>query len=203
MNEIAEITQWLAAARGGDKSALDRVLATLYRELPDLRLVAEDLGIITRQVDELREAFGIPGMRVLQFGFDGVADNPFLPHNHRHHSVVYTGTHDNDTVKGWFRDQGGGASTRNRRQIIKERDYALSYMNTKGKEIHWDLIRLAMQDVLGLGSEHRMNTPGTLGGRNWVWRFTWDMVGSEPGRVLGLITAGAGRGPFKLLKLPA
>jgi 4-alpha-glucanotransferase len=113
--------------------------------------------------------------------------------------VVYTGTHDNDTARGWW-DQAPE----------KERRYAGSYLACGAHDVHWAMIRAALnsvanlavfplQDVLGLGSEHRMNTPGTLGGANWAWRFTWDMVGPEPGRVLGLLTAASGRGNFELL----
>ena len=113
--------------------------------------------------------------------------------------VVYTGTHDNDTVVGWWHT----ASERERR-------YAGTYLACRADDVHWAMIRAAfnsvahvamvpLQDVLGLPSEHRMNTPGTMGGGNWTWRFDWSMLGSEPGRVLGLITATSGRGRFDLL----
>jgi 4-alpha-glucanotransferase len=175
----------------------------IAKELGELPIVAEDLGLITADVIELRDSCGYPGMKILQFGFGAEGDHEFLPHNYGKPFVVYTGTHDNDTARGWW----DNAKPR-------ERAFAGAYLACGDHDVHWAMIRAAsnsvanmavfpMQDVLGLGSEHRMNTPGTLGGSNWVWRFTWDMVGSEPGRVLGLITAGSGRGPFALLKLPA
>jgi 4-alpha-glucanotransferase len=150
---------------------------TLQERLGNLPLIAEDLGVITPEVNELRERFGFPGMRVLQFAFDEVeagslnATNRFLPHNHALDSVVYTGTHDNDTTRGWF-------SQRTR----QERDYLVRYIGCASTEIEWSFIRLALasvcrfalfplQDVLGLGSEARLNTPGTSGGDNWTWRF--------------------------------
>ncbi len=124
----------------------------------------------------LRERFGFPGMRILQFAFDQgesgrlASDNRFLPHNHAADSVVYTGTHDNDTTRGWW-----AARTK------EERDYFEAYCSAADPEIEWRLIRMAMasvcatavvpfQDVLGLGAEARMNTPGTSSGRNWTWR---------------------------------
>jgi 4-alpha-glucanotransferase len=140
-------------------------------------------------------------MKILQFAFGAEADHEFLPHNWPPTSVAYTGTHDNDTVRGWWNH----ASPR-------ERAFVGSYLACGEHDIHWAMIRACansvanlavypLQDVLGLGSEHRMNVPGVLGG-NWGWRFGWDMLGQEPARVLGLITAAAGRGPFELLKLP-
>ena len=139
--------------------------------LGDVSIIAEDLGVITPEVEALREAFGFPGMKVLQFAFSTGAQNPYLPHNYERNCVVYTGTHDNDTTVGWFRSLPED-----------ERAFCLKYLGTEGREIHWDLIRLAMmsvadtvviplQDVLGLGSEARMNYPGRLGG-NWTWRYT-------------------------------
>jgi 4-alpha-glucanotransferase len=124
-----------------------------------------------------------------------------LPHNYTPHCVAYTGTHDNETVHGWW----DNAKPR-------ERAYAGSYLPATPQDVHWAMIRAAcnsvaamavfpLQDVLGLGGEHRMNLPGSTEG-NWAWRFDWPMIGSEPARVLGLITAASGRGPFKLLGLP-
>ena len=164
-----------------------------------LPLVAEDLGVITAAVEALRDRFALPGMKILQFAFGGDGEHEFLPHNYPRHVVVYTGTHDNDTARGWW-DHAPE----------KERRYAGSYLACGAHDVHWAMIRAALnsvanlavfplQDVLGLGSEHRMNTPGTLGGANWAWRFTWDMIGPEPGRVLGLLTAASGRGHFELL----
>jgi len=135
------------------------------------RLVAEDLGYITPDVEELRDSLGLPGMRVLQFAWDGNPANPHKPHNHVKNLLVYTGTHDNNTAVGWFREEATPAA---RREVLK-------YGNCRPREINWCLIRLAhtsvadvaivpMQDVLGLGSEARMNKPGTVGG-NWRWRL--------------------------------
>ncbi|MFC6287109.1 4-alpha-glucanotransferase [Nocardioides sp. GCM10027113] len=132
-------------------------------------LVAEDLGLITPEVNELRERFDVPGMKVLQFAFDGDPDNLYLPHQHGEHSVVYTGTHDNDTTLGWWSEVD--ESTRSRvRDLLPDPD----------EDMPWAFIRLAMtstarlavvpaQDLLGLGSESRMNTPGTAAG-NWSWQ---------------------------------
>jgi 4-alpha-glucanotransferase len=171
----------------------------IARELGELPIIAEDLGFITPDVHALRDGCGFPGMKILQFAFGGDGEHEFLPHNYPRNVVVYTGTHDNDTARGWW-DQAAE----------KERRYAGTYLACGAHDVHWAMIRAALnsvanlavfplQDVLGLGSEHRMNTPGTLGGTNWTWRFTWDMVGPEPGRVLGLLTAASGRGNFELL----
>lgn len=146
----------------------------------DLPIIAENLGLITPDVEELRRAFGFPGMRILQFGFSSDADNKFLPHNYEHEDVAYTGTHDNDTTVGWFNAEEGIGSTRTAKQIEKERAYCLKYLDTRGKEIHWDFIRavfasvadtaiIPLQDVLGLGTEARMNLPASTSG-NWDWR---------------------------------
>jgi 4-alpha-glucanotransferase len=171
----------------------------IAQDLGPLPIVAEDLGFITPDVHALRQGCGFPGMKILQFAFGGGGDHEFLPHSYERHVVVYTGTHDNDTALGWWR----AASERERR-------FAGSYLACGEHDVHWAMLRAAlnsvanmavfpMQDVLGLGSEHRMNTPGTLGGNNWTWRFAWHQVGQEPGRVLGLLTAASGRGPFGLL----
>ncbi|MGE5195355.1 MAG: 4-alpha-glucanotransferase [Deltaproteobacteria bacterium] len=156
-------------------------------ELGDLPLVAEDLGVITPAVEALRDEFGFPGMRILQFAFgDDPKARDYRPHNYPRHCVVYTGTHDNDTTVGWFQSRAGQGTTRTARQIDEERLFALAYLGTAGSEIHWDLIRLALasvaetavvpvQDVLGLGTEARMNLPGTLQG-NWRWRFAEEML---------------------------
>ena len=148
----------------------------LQKELGTLPIIAEDLGVITSEVDELRGKFGFPGMKILQFAFDSReagrlnAGNRFLPHNHSRNSVVYTGTHDNDTTRGWW-----AARTR------EDREFLLNYCTATDPEIEWRLIRMAMasvcrsaivplQDVMGLGPETRMNTPGTSSGQNWSWR---------------------------------
>jgi 4-alpha-glucanotransferase len=148
--------------------------------LGDLPIVAENLGVITPEVEALREKFSLPGMAILQFAWgDDPQGSDFLPHNFPHNRVVYTGTHDNDTTVGWW-TSGVGDSTRSLEEVERERRFALSYMNSDGREIHWDFIRtllasvadvaiVPLQDVLGLGSEARMNLPGRPGG-NWRWR---------------------------------
>jgi 4-alpha-glucanotransferase len=156
------------------------------RQLGDLPIVAEDLGSISPEVHQLRDELGFPGMRVLQFGFADDTGWYHQPHNFPRHCVVYTGTHDNDTAVGWFQSlsqpQSDGAS----RNLDHERRTVLDYTHTDGHEIHWNLIRLALtsaadtaviplQDILGLGSQARMNTPGTIEG-NWRWRYTTEML---------------------------
>ncbi|MFA5550147.1 MAG: 4-alpha-glucanotransferase [Trueperaceae bacterium] len=156
----------------GPGNDLFRALKGALGELP---VIAEDLGVITPDVDELRLANGLPGMKVLQFAFATDAADPYLPHNYTSDCVVYTGTHDNDTTAGWY-----AAAPE------VERDLVRRYLARDDGEIAWELIRLAqatvadtcivpLQDALGLGSEARMNTPGTAGG-NWAWRFEWQNV---------------------------
>jgi 4-alpha-glucanotransferase len=145
---------------------------TKVREaLGELPIIAEDLGVITADVVEMREQFNLPGMYILQFAFYGDPTEPFLPHNHLVNRVVYTGTHDNDTSRGWYN-----------RVEEKERDFFRRYVNRDGRDVAWDLIREAwssvamfalapMQDFLDLGNEARMNYPGNPSG-NWTWRMT-------------------------------
>ena len=160
--------------------------------LGDVPIIAEDLGVITPDVEKLRDELGFPGMHVLQFGFGGDANNADLPHNYRRNLVAYTGTHDNDTTVGWFRSQAGAGSTREAADIDREREFCLQYLNTDGSQIHWDFIRavlssvadtaiLPVQDLLGLGNEARMNLPNSSSG-NWSWRveagaFTEEIAG--------------------------
>jgi 4-alpha-glucanotransferase len=152
--------------------------------LGPLPIIAEDLGIITDEVRQLRDKLNFPGMRVLQFAFNEDKLNEHKPYNYVKNCVVYTGTHDNNTSVGWF--AGDDKSTMSNEQKLRERQYTLKYLGTDGKEINWDLIRLAhssiadtcivpFQDVLGLGSNARMNTPGVPKG-NWNWRFSSDML---------------------------
>jgi len=147
----------------------------LKREFGSLPLIAEDLGLITEEVHALRDEFGLPGMKILQFAFDGGPQNSYLPHNHVECCVVYTGTHDNDTSLGWF----NALST-------EQQQHVLDYLGHSNQAMPWPLVRAAlgsvakwaiipMQDLLGLDGTHRMNTPGTSGG-NWHWRFHWDQV---------------------------
>jgi 4-alpha-glucanotransferase len=163
----------------GDKTAVggrwvsgprEALFAALERALGPVRFIAEDLGFITPDVDALREKLGYPGMRVLLFAFGDNAENPYLPHNYEHNTVAYTGTHDNDTVRGWY-------------ETVDEhlRHRVRVYLATDGRDIAWDFIRAMLasvadwavipaQDLLGLGNEARMNLPGKLGG-NWDWRL--------------------------------
>jgi 4-alpha-glucanotransferase len=153
----------------------------IRRRLGSLPLIAEDLGMITPSVIALRDEFGLPGMRVLQFGFGpDEGSDKMLPHRFEPHCVVYTGTHDNDTTCGWFTSTEI-ATTQSPEEVQAERAFARRYVHTLGDEFHWDMIRLAfasvadtaiipLQDILGLDSRARMNVPGTAGG-NWRWRF--------------------------------
>ena len=159
--------------------------ADLFRALGGalgrLPLVAENLGVITPEVEAIRNEFGLPGMAVLQFAFGKDPQAPdFTPHNFVRNLVAYTGTHDNDTAMGWWRSEGGD-STRTLRDVTEEKAWARAYLNTDGSEMNWVLIRtlmasvadrvlFPMQDVLGLGSEARMNTPSVPSG-NWRWRM--------------------------------
>ncbi len=150
------------------------LFSALRAQIGDLPIIAEDLGIITPEVEHLRDSLGLPGMKVLQFAFTDPA-NPYLPHNHVPNSVVYTGTHDNDTSRGWWEHATDG-----------ERSLVRRYLDRELAEPSWDLIRVALssvsalavlpaQDVLCLGSEHRMNIPGTEHG-NWEWRLPADAL---------------------------
>ncbi len=167
-NPTAEIGRWVA---GPGSDMLDVVAKSLnasesYDALP---IIAEDLGVITTDVIELRERFSLPGMKILQFGFSG-PENPFLPHSYIPNCVAYTGTHDNDTARGWFNSSPK-----------VERSFALRYLKSSKRDFTWSLIRsiwsstavfaiTPMQDLLDLGSEARMNYPSRLGG-NWEWRM--------------------------------
>ncbi|MCM0612038.1 4-alpha-glucanotransferase [Marinobacter sediminum] len=147
-------------------------LEACFRKFPDLPLVAENLGIIGEEVEQLRRDFRLPGMTVLQFGFDGSPDNPHLLHNHQERDLVYTGTHDNDTTLGWYRSLDSHT-----------RQHVNSYLETSGEEMPWPVIEAAfrsvsslavvpMQDFMGLDSAARFNTPGTTE-NNWIWQLNW------------------------------
>ena len=170
-------------------SALEQGLGVSRGQLP---LIAEDLGTITPAVHALRSAAGLPGMRVLQFAFAADARDLNLPHNLPEDCAVYTGTHDNDTTRGWFEQAHG-----------RERDFARTYLKCDGAEIAWDLIHAAsasvaryaiypMQDVLSLGSEARMNIPGMAAGQ-WSWRLDWRHSAPWHARRLRQISAAHGR----------
>ena len=162
------------------------LFAVLGKELGELPVIAENLGVITPEVEAIRHEFGFPGMAILQFAFGKDPQAPsFKPHNYVRDLVAYTGTHDNDTVVGWWASKGGD-STRTPEDVVKEHAYARAYLDfteldLKDEPIHWVLIRgiqssvantaiAPMQDVLGLGSEARMNLPGTASGY-WKWRM--------------------------------
>ena len=174
--------------------------------LGDIPILAEDLGFITKEVEALRDSFGFPSMRILQFAFgtDPQADG-FKPYNYPENCVVYTGTHDNDTTVGWFTSAGAGDSTRSTTQVDEERQLLLEYLGTDGHEINWDFIRLALssvartaviplQDILGLGSETRMNIPSRESG-NWGWRFRAEQLTPAIRRRLSRLTDVYGRNP--------
>jgi 4-alpha-glucanotransferase len=186
----AQPGQWLPGP-GGD------LFRAAREALGGLPLIAEDLGLITPDVRRLREEFHLPGMKVLQFAFDGNPGNPFLPHNYGPDSVVYTGTHDNDTTRGWYEALPEG-----------EKRAVWSYLGrfySEDADVAWGLIRLAwtspaalavtpLQDLLSLGSEARMNRPGKAEG-NWGWRFTDGMLSAPAFQRLRDLTVRSGRLP--------
>ncbi len=159
-----------------------KVFEAVEKQLGPLPIVAENLGVITPEVEAIRHRFGYPGMSVLQFAFGTDPQAPtFRPHNYPREVVAYTGTHDNDTTLGWWTSTGEGDSTRSAEDIRKEREFTMKYLRTGGREINWtfietilasvaDTVLIPLQDVLGLGSEARMNLPGS-GVGHWQWRF--------------------------------
>lgn len=181
----AEVGRWV-------KGPGDDLFQALQAAIGDVPVIAEDLGFITPEVEALRERWGFPGMKVLQFAFSG-PDNPYLPHNYEGANwVVYTGTHDNDTTVGWFKTLDE-----------KTRRFVLTYLARDGQDIAWDMMRLAwqsvavlaiapLQDVLRLGSEARMNTPGRAGG-NWAWRVQEGALTEELARTLAEMSYTYGR----------
>ncbi len=170
-NEDAVIGEWVPSPG----EALFNAFQAKYPELP---IIAEDLGYITPDVVALRENFNLPGMRILQFAFDGDPDNDFLPHHYTINSVCYTGTHDNETAKGWYI---------NAEQ--KNKNFMHKYLDNNDEDIAWVMMRAAfrsvanlcvvpMQDVLGLDSKSRMNNPGIAAG-NWGWRMKPDAINDK------------------------
>jgi 4-alpha-glucanotransferase len=165
--------RWVKVPGGALFEAMERALGPMP-------FVAENLGVITPEVEALRARFHFPGMAILQFAFGTDPQAPeFKPHNYSRDRVAYTGTHDNDTTVGWW-TTGVGHSTRRQADLVAERAFARRYLGTDGAEIHWDFIRavlasvagtaiVPLQDVLGVGSEGRMNRPGQPSG-NWRWR---------------------------------
>lgn len=189
MFDILRIDHFVGFARawevpGTDKTAENgrwaevpgkELFSTLRNALGDIPMIVEDLGEVTREVEELRDSFDLPGMRIMQFAFGGDSGNPHRPHNYIHNCVVYTGTHDSDTVAGWYK-----ARKRKRGGNPEEADFCRRYLMTDGKDISWDFIRAALastantaiiplQDILGLDNKARMNVPST-GKGNWQWR---------------------------------
>jgi len=156
-------------------------------QLGDVPIVAENLGVITDDVEELRRQFGFPGMAVLQFAFGPDIEHAgLLPHAFEPNTVAYTGTHDNNTTLGWWQS-GGRDSTRSIKDARKTKAFAKKYLNTTGRDIHWACIRtvhasvadtaiVPLQDVLGLDSDARMNSPGVASEHNWRWRYAADML---------------------------
>ena len=183
----AVIGQWV----NGPGADFFRAMENSLGALP---LIAEDLGVITPEVEALRDEFDFPGMKILQFAFGGERNSKFLPHTFTHNCVVYTGTHDNETALGWYRNC-----------TEQERDHVRRYMGVSGEDIGWDLIRLAyasvantavctLQDLMKLGNEARMNFPGRASG-NWQWRYTPQMLTGEITRRLRELTELYGRLP--------
>jgi 4-alpha-glucanotransferase len=167
-------------------------LRAVEQALGKLPIIAEDLGVITKDVTALRQGFDLPGMKILQFAFDSGEENDYLPHSYEQNCVVYTGTHDNDTTLGWYQ-----------KCSESDRYWVHTYLRTDGHDICWDFIHAAwssvadiaiipLQDMLCLGSEARMNTPATTG-NNWKWRFTWDTITAEEKERLRSMTKTYGR----------
>jgi 4-alpha-glucanotransferase len=176
------------------KSPGSELFHAVEQALGPVRFIAEDLGLITPEVEALREEFAFPGMKVLQFAFSGDPKHPYLPHNYERNCVVYTGTHDNDTTPGWLAAMGQ-----------EERTHLRRYLGDDRTDMNWEVIRLALmsvahtaifplQDVLGVGSEGRMNTPGRASG-NWGWRYTQSMLTRELSNRLKELTETYGRAP--------
>ena len=182
----------------------------IERKLGNLPVIAENLGFITEEVTALMNQFGYPGMAILQFAFDSDSAAGFLPHNYQENIIAYTGTHDNDTILGWWKNNN---STQDERLVARARKYAADYLGIDPQDEHsiiWSfnqalmasVARLAifpLQDLIGSGSETRMNTPGTLQPQNWAWRFTWDQIPESMPARLKHITNVYGRGPAPYL----
>src|ERR1700691_3681112 len=184
-----EIPAVASTAQGGKwiKGPGAEFFRTVKAELKTLPFVAENLGVITPEVEAMRKEFGLPGMSLLQFAFGNDPQGPsFRPHNYSRELVAYTGGHDNDTTVGWWTSSGVGESTRSADDIRKEREFTRAYLGFKDEPVNWVFIRavlasvadiaiIPLQDVLGLGSGARMNLPGTVSG-NWKWRFRGDAL---------------------------
>ena len=142
----------------------------VQKQLPELKIVAEDLGVVSRRVKRLLRYCGFPGMKVLQFGFDSDETNPHFISNIRENCVLYTGTHDNDTAEGWWA-QAPEKTKAFAKQYLPERENISESMIETALGSVADTVIVPVQDILNLGSEARMNAPGTVGGSNWRWRM--------------------------------
>lgn len=180
-DETAENGKWVEVP-GHD------LFTTLQGHLGKLPVIAEDLGVITPEVRALRDHYGFPGMKILQYAFGGDAANQDLPHNYIRNCVAYTGTHDNETTVGWWRSKTVKGSSR-KAELSPEQRFCLSYLNSNGKGINWEMIRAAwasvantaivpVQDLLGIGNEGRMNLPASTSG-NWYWRLSAEALDKE------------------------
>jgi 4-alpha-glucanotransferase len=179
------------------KAPAEDFFKTVLKQFPHISIVAEDLGIITPDVKEVMKKFGFPGMKVLLFAFNGdPRTNPYTPHNHIKHCVLYTGTHDNNTIRGWFKRELDPEG--------KKRLYEYLGREVTDKTVHHEIIRLAMmsvadmviipmQDILGLGEKDRMNLPSTTSG-NWEWRLTPEQITPSLVKRLSEMTMIYGRG---------
>jgi 4-alpha-glucanotransferase len=202
--ETAINGQWVAAPG-------DALLGAIKTALPNLDLVAEDLGIITAEVDALRKKYQLPGMKILHFAFSGESDNPYLPHNIEPDSVVYTGTHDNDTTIGWYdslderqlehvhtylRENGKPDQSQDQAQYqAQNQDEDFNILDTLIEMAMMSAANLAiipMQDILALDAAHRMNTPGTASG-NWHWRFNWQQLTQQQKQLFKNLVASSDR----------
>ncbi len=188
----AAVGRWVT---GPGRSLFDAMSAALG----PLPILAEDLGHITPDVLELRDAFAFPGMKILQLAFGGDGSHEFLPHNYPKNCVVYTGTHDNDTTRGWW-DHAPA----------HEQRFAAAYLDCDAQTVHWQMIRAAsqsaaamaifpLQDLLGLPANCRMNIPGTVGPPNWCWRVEPQRLDDALARRLARLSAAAGRCAFGLI----
>jgi 4-alpha-glucanotransferase len=177
------------------KAPGEKLLHKFSETFGSIPLVAEDLGIITPEVEALRDQFNLPGMKILHFAFDGNSGNPYLPYNIPRNCVIYTGTHDNDTTLGWFQQMSP-----------EQRHHIQEFLGCIALPMPLGLVRAAlgsvanlavipMQDILELNSEHRMNTPGTAEG-NWTWRFTWDQLTENRAAKLAQMVRMFGRAPL-------
>jgi 4-alpha-glucanotransferase len=184
-----------ADARGGQWQPTpgEALLKHLVGDFPDLPLVAEDLGVITPEVIALQREFALPGMRVLQFAFDGDAANPHLPTRHERASVVYTGTHDNDTLRGWYASLDTATAERVRSFLGVAAETVPTALLGAALASQALLTVLPVQDLLGLGSEARINTPGTVGHGNWSWRLPHGALNAELAREWAQRLSSSGR----------